>query len=281
MSTSSESDDSNDSDGSSVEVKRRKLILQAAATVALIGMHHAETYLQKRKRVTPRQSGNQWVMDQLRVTKDCYRMFRMTPAVFYKLHDTLVESYGLKSTRDCNSVEALGMFLWMCGAPQSFSQAENRFKRSTKIISTKFRQFLKCVNELAKHNIKPKESQSTVHPKLQDSRFSPYFNNCIGAIDGTHIPVVVPAKDQIAHIGRHGYPTQNVMAICDFDMRFIFVVAGWPGSAHDSRIFNDTLSRYSEYFPHPEDGNTIIYFYLSFYTLSLIRFDSCREILSS
>ncbi|KAL6636963.1 hypothetical protein ACP70R_024535 [Stipagrostis hirtigluma subsp. patula] len=29
---------------------------------------------------------------------------------------------------------------------------------------------------------------------------------------------------------------------------------GWPGSAHDSRVFNDTLSRYSDEFPHPPEG---------------------------
>ncbi|KAL5668261.1 hypothetical protein ACJX0J_020482, partial [Zea mays] len=32
--------------------------------------------------------------------------------------------------------------------------------------------------------------------------FAPFFNNCIGAIDGTHVPV-------IQHIRRHGYSTQN------------------------------------------------------------------------
>ena len=73
-----------------------------------------------------------------------------------------------------------------------------------------------------------------MHPRLQDDRFSPHFNNCTGAIDGTHVPVVVPANEMIPHIGRHGYPTQNVMVVCDFDMRFTFVVAGRFESAHDS-----------------------------------------------
>ena len=124
-------------------------------------------------------------------------------------------------------VESLGMFLWMCGAPQSFVQVENIFKRSKETISRKFNEVLECLNLLGGYNICPKEAQSeAVHPRLQDSRFSPHFNNCIGAIDGTHVRVVVPAVERIAHTGRHGYPTQNVMAICDFDMRFTFVVSG-------------------------------------------------------
>jgi hypothetical protein len=58
----------------------------------------------------------------------------------------------------------------------------------------------------------------------------------------------------INHVGRYGFATQNVMAVCDFDMRFISVVAGWPGSAHDTRIFRDTLDKYKNTFPHPPTG---------------------------
>jgi hypothetical protein len=36
---------------------------------------------------------------------------------------------------------------------------------------------------------------------------------------------------------------QNVMAVWDFDMRFTSIVAGWPGSAHETRIFKDTFKK--------------------------------------
>jgi hypothetical protein len=44
-----------------------------------------------------------------------------------------------------------------------------------------------------------------------------------------------------------------VLAICDFDIRFTFVVAGWLGSAHDTRILNHALANFS-YFPVPPKG---------------------------
>lgn len=75
--------------------------------------------------------------------------------------------------------------------------------------------------------IKPRDPEfRTIHPRLQSSRFSSHFNGCIGAIDGTHIPIVVPSSKLAQHVGRHGYPSQNVLAMCDFDMRFTFAVAG-------------------------------------------------------
>jgi hypothetical protein len=48
-----------------------------------------------------------------------------------------------------------------------------------------------------------------------------------------------------------------VLAVCDFDMRFTFVVAGWLGSVHDMRIFNEALVKYANKFPFPPEGKKI------------------------
>ena len=37
--------------------------------------------------------------------------------------------------------------------------------------------------------------------------------------------------------------TQNVLAAITFDLRFTNILAGWEGSAHDSRVLDDALSR--------------------------------------
>ena len=58
----------------------------------------------------------------------------------------------------------------------------------------------------------------------------------------------------IPYFGRKGYPTQNVMATCDFHMLFIFVLPGWEGSIHDTSIFLDTIRKQSKNFPNPPLG---------------------------
>jgi hypothetical protein len=83
-----------------------------------------------------------------------------------------------------------------------------------------------------------------MHPRLEESHFSPHFHGAIGAIDGTHIPIIVPSSATITHFGQYHHTTQNVMDVCDFDMRFTFIVAGWPGSVHDIRVFNEALQKY-------------------------------------
>jgi hypothetical protein len=73
-------------------------------------------------------------------------------------------------------------------------QAEDhRFFWSTETCSRKFDKVLCSMDKLAADIIKPRDPKfRTVHQRLHSPRFTPYFYNCIGAIDGTHVPVVVP-----------------------------------------------------------------------------------------
>ena len=202
---------------------------------------HFDKYLNRAEYRVPKMTGLEWVHAKLASKKGSYNIFRMNPVMFFTLHDLLVEKYGLKSTSKSSSFEALGMFLCMVGAPQSVRQAEDRFERSLGTVSKMFNRVLKCLIRLAADIIKPVDLEfRTMHPRLRNPRFYPYFNNCIGAIDGTYVQCVVPNDMFVQHLCRKGITTQNVMACCDFDMRFTFVNAGWPRSVHDMRVFNDS-----------------------------------------
>lgn len=64
----------------------------------------------------------------------------------------------------------------------------------------------------------------------------------VGALDGTLIHVFVPKVKQHLYRGRgKGDCYQNVLAICDFNMMFTFLVVGWEGVAHDSRILSEAI----------------------------------------
>jgi hypothetical protein len=129
-------------------------------------------------------------------------VFQVTRPVFDKLYETSVSNYGLNSTVLMTSIESLRIFLWMLGGPQSVSQVEDRFQRSTETISRKFTQVLESVFKLGEHIIKPKDPQFIqIHHRLEDNRSSPYFNGCIGAIDDTHVPVIDPSTETVSHIG--------------------------------------------------------------------------------
>ena len=69
----------------------------------------------------------------------------------------------------------------------------------------------------------------------------PYFKDCLGALDGTHIAAHVPATECIPFRNRKGFLSQNVLAVCTFLMLFSYVLPGWEGSAHDSRVLSDAI----------------------------------------
>ena len=67
--------------------------------------------------------------------------------------------------------------------------------------------------------------------------------DCVGAIDGTHVRASVPPEIQGRFRGCKDGTTQNVLAVISFDLKFTYVLAGWEGSAYDSRVLNDAFAR--------------------------------------
>jgi hypothetical protein len=70
----------------------------------------------------------------------------------------------------------------------------------------KFKEILKCLLKLGKENVKPKDPTfSYEYEKLKEDRSLSYFKCTIGAINGAHVKVVVPADEVINYTCRHGY----------------------------------------------------------------------------
>jgi len=59
----------------------------------------------------------------------------------------------------------------------------------------------------------------------------------IGAVDGCHIHIKASLETQADYIDRTQRHSVNLMAVCTPDKKFSFIQAGFPGSAHDSRVF--------------------------------------------
>lgn len=70
------------------------------------------------------------------------------------------------------------------------------------------------------------------------------FPCVIGAIDCTHIKIQSPGGlHGELYRNRKSWFSYNVQAVCDADLKFTNLIARWPGSVHDSTIFNDSPLR--------------------------------------
>jgi hypothetical protein len=95
--------------------------------------------------------------------------------------------------------------------------------------------------------------------------FWPFFSRCIGALDGTHVPVLVPDEDQTRYRCRKKCTCQNVLGVCTLDGYFVFIQAGYEGTAHDGTVLRHALDK--GYFRIP-DG----FYYLGDAGYGLSRF---------
>ena len=57
------------------------------------------------------------------------------------------------------------------------------------------------------------------------------------------IMYLLGGEDPEVFRNRKGYFSINVQATCNHDLRLLDVVARWPGSTHDSTIFNNCRLR--------------------------------------
>uniref|UniRef100_A0A1I8NJZ2 Putative nuclease HARBI1 n=1 Tax=Musca domestica TaxID=7370 RepID=A0A1I8NJZ2_MUSDO len=71
------------------------------------------------------------------------------------------------------------------------------------------------------------------------------FPKVIGAIDCTHVRIQSPGGDNGEIFrNRKGYFSFNVQAVCNAKLMFHDLVARWPGSAHDSNIFQNSRLKF-------------------------------------
>jgi hypothetical protein len=256
--------DDNGSDDDELGDNERKIkalrVLQSAqnniiCTALLLNKYYL-TYLNKNEPRLPAQTGYAKVLEILQTPNGSHNMFRMQTAVFYSLHDLLERKYGLESTIHMSSIEALAMFLVVCGHGWSNGALQCIFNHSGETISRKFEEVLNCVVAMSEHYIRPIDPNfSTTHPRISDDRrMMPFFKNCIGALDGTHISCTPPSHDVIRYFGRSRKATQNVLAVVDFDLRFTYASIGQPGSMHDTSVLFHALTKDRDIFPHPPQG---------------------------
>ncbi|KAK5793609.1 hypothetical protein PVK06_034761 [Gossypium arboreum] len=166
----------------------------------------------------------------------------MRMIAFLNLCDILSRNNLLQSTKSVNIREQVVIFLHIIGHNVRLRVIGSKYYRSIETIHRYFRVVLRAILKLYKLVIRLLD-ESTPSEIRNNPRFYPYFKDYIGALDGTHVRASVPRRIQGRFRNRKGGTTQNVFAIITFNLKFFYVLVGWKGCAHDSRILSDALSR--------------------------------------
>ena len=106
-----------------------------------------------------------------------------------------------------------------------------------------FHEVITALNILYQSNcVLPQSNTPTASKILDNYQFAPYFSDCLGALDGTHVEMHIPIVLQPRYRNRKGTISQNILAVCDFNMKFVYILAGWEGSAHNARVLVDAIA---------------------------------------
>ena len=106
----------------------------------------------------------------------------------------------------------------------------------------KIRNVIAALASLRRRFVKMPETAAEISATKRQFYEIAGFPGVIGAIDCTHVPIVCPAStDAELYRNRKGFMSINVQAICDARYRVTNVVARWPGSTHDARIWDNSM----------------------------------------
>ena len=205
-------------------------------------------------------TGHQYTLELLeRSPLQCVEILRMSRESFVRLCCHFRVYYSLKDSKHVSVEEKMAMFLMMISHNQRYVIIKRRFQHSKQTIHKFFYEVLEKMMLFAKEMIVPTTFNPNPNFPGHSRRLRRVFKGAVVALDDTLIHAIVPNKKQPLYRGRgKGDCFQNVLAICDFNMMFTFVVAGWEGVAHDSRILSEALADESAPFPFPPSGKLAI-----------------------
>lgn len=174
--------------------------------------------------------------------KNCLVAYRMEPHIFLHLASYLRRE-NLISDKRIKVEEKLAFFLYMVSHNASYEDLQLEFQHSGQTFHEYINEFFNIVPVLASRFLKPPNIDEP-HAKIStDPRFYPYFQNCLGAIDGSHVPITATPGIAAPFRNRKGTLSHNIMVACDFDLKFTFISCGWEGSATDARVLQSAMSK--------------------------------------
>ena len=157
-----------------------------------------------------------------------FELLRMQKNAFVLLCDHFREKGWLHNSKHIDVKEKMAICLLTISHNCRNRFIRYRFQHSGQTISRYFNEVLRAMLHFSQEMIIPPtfDGSSGEVRSYRRLRQGP-FKGAVGALDGTLINAYIPTDKQIPFRGRGGKKCfQNVMGICDFDMKFIYVMAG-------------------------------------------------------
>lgn len=168
-------------------------------------------------------------------------LFRMSKSNYRSLLTWLRTHAELRDSRKATAGLKLMIFLWICAYNEPQRNAAAFFKISQQTVSNVFTQVLRCMQTLHTSFVQQPADGWVSADLLQRGR-DRIFDDCLGYIDGVYVHAhIARVEDPHRFWCRKDFYAQNVFAAVRPDGTFSYVLAGSPGSTHDSTLLGKAL----------------------------------------
>lgn len=173
--------------------------------------------------------------------------FRLRREVAYRLIDMLEESgyiprHNSGKTKLSAELSFL-MFLWFVGNDDAHRCLANLFNISISSVFRVIRRVVDWLITLRTAYIKWPDN-SDIEQVSEGFQQVQGIHCCIGAIDGSHIPIIRPMEHGNNYFNRKKEYSIVLQAVVDSNRRFRNVYCGEPGSMHDCRVLRRSQLHY-------------------------------------
>ena len=137
--------------------------------------------------------------------------------------------------------DSILLTLWTVSNQESFRSIGDRFGLSKGNAYSIFIDTCKTISlKVGKYIFWPRGQRAIINVNDFNSlRGQTSFPGVFGCVDCTHIPIPGPVNDN-SFYNRKGFHSILLQAICNSKQEFIDVFCGWPGSAHDARMWQNS-----------------------------------------
>ncbi|KAK5648276.1 hypothetical protein RI129_003168 [Pyrocoelia pectoralis] len=175
-----------------------------------------------------------------------YRRFRLTKQCCLNILPLIEETLEYPNNRN-NSVSPMNQLLTTLRFYASAGHLITTADFAGMHVSTASRVIARVSDALAGlrlHYINMPETANESTTVKNDFFEIAAFPRVIGVIDGTHIKIQTPGgEDGEIFRNRKAYFSLNIQAIGNANLQIMDLVVRWPGSTHDSTIFNNSRIR--------------------------------------
>jgi hypothetical protein len=127
----------------------------------------------------------------------------------------MIEEGALRDSDECTAAEKLLAFLLITTQGISYRLARELLQHSLRTIHNAFHNCLDILSTRFYRKMVNLPQDEVPEAIPSDSRRTPFFDGCCGAIDGTHIPISLPrgvkGDLQVPWRNRKGWLSQNVL----------------------------------------------------------------------